>query len=52
MATEDVSLIRVLPEVAAPEVPAYFLYPEELRHSKRIAVLRDFLLKHVANQEF
>jgi DNA-binding transcriptional LysR family regulator len=52
MASEDVSLIRVLPEVDAPKVPAYFLYPEELRHSKRIAVLRDFLLKHVANQEF
>lgn len=52
MAAEDVSLIRVLPEVDAPQVPAYFLYPEELRHSKRIAVLRDFLLKHVATQEF
>ena len=33
--------------VEGPKVPAYFLYPEELRHSKRIAVLRDFLLKQV-----
>jgi DNA-binding transcriptional LysR family regulator len=52
IANEDVSLIRVLPEVDAPKVPAYFLYPEELRHSKRIAVLRDFLLEQVAKQEF
>jgi DNA-binding transcriptional LysR family regulator len=43
----DGSLIRVLGEVEGPKVPAYFLYPEELRHSKRIAVLRDFLLKQV-----
>lgn len=44
---EDGSLIRVLTQVVGPKVPAYFLYPEELRHSKRIAVLRDFLLKQV-----
>ncbi|MSP50351.1 MAG: LysR family transcriptional regulator [Alphaproteobacteria bacterium] len=43
----DGSLIRVLTAVEGPKVPAYFLYPEELRHSKRIAVLRDFLLKQV-----
>jgi len=44
---DDGSLIRVLTQVDGPKVPAYFLYPEELRHSKRIAVLRDFLLKQI-----
>ncbi len=30
----------------------YFTYPEELRHSKRIAVFRDFLLRKVAETRF
>ena len=41
-------LVRILPELAGPEVEAYFVYPEELRTSKRIAVFRDFLLRKVA----
>ncbi|MBV8166254.1 MAG: LysR family transcriptional regulator [Alphaproteobacteria bacterium] len=52
MAREDSTLVRLLPEIEAPAVPAYFVYPEELRNSKRIAVLRDFLLRKVANQNF
>ncbi|HEV2549471.1 MAG TPA: LysR family transcriptional regulator [Stellaceae bacterium] len=48
MAEETANLIRVLPEVSGPEVEAYFVYPEELRSSKRIAVFRDFLLRKVA----
>ncbi len=49
---EDTGLQRLLPEVEAPPVPAYFVYPEELRNSKRITVLRDFLLRKVAEEEF
>ena len=41
-------LVRVLPDVAGPRIDAYFVYAEELRHSKRIAVFRDFLVKKVA----
>jgi DNA-binding transcriptional LysR family regulator len=41
---EQDGLVRVLPEVKAPKVEAYFVYPEELRTSKRVAVFRDFLL--------
>ncbi len=48
MAREDPNLVRVLPELSGPLVQAYFVYPEELRHSKRIAVFRDFLLEKVA----
>ncbi len=47
MVPTDGSILRVLTAIEGPKVPAYFLYPEELRHSKRIAVLRDFLLKQV-----
>ena len=52
MAREDVSLIRVIPDLEGPPVPTYFVYPEELRHSKRIMVLRDFLIQEVAKSQF
>ncbi len=48
VAAEQSSLVRVLPEVAGPPNEAYFVYPEELRSSKRISVFRDFLLRKVA----
>ncbi len=37
------NLARVLPEVESIEVPVFLAYPEELRHSKRIAAFRDFV---------
>jgi DNA-binding transcriptional LysR family regulator len=45
-------LTRVLPDVNSPKVDAYFVYAEELRHSKRIAVFRDFLVRKVAETQF
>jgi DNA-binding transcriptional LysR family regulator len=48
MASELGNLVRVLPELTGPPVEAYFVYPEELRTSKRISVFRDFLLRKVA----
>ncbi len=45
------NLVRVLPEVEGPRIDAYFVYPEELRNSKRIQVFRDFLLRKVAEDE-
>src|SRR6059058_490856 len=42
------NLVRVLPELTGPPQEAYFVYPEELRSSKRISVFRDFLLRKVA----
>jgi DNA-binding transcriptional LysR family regulator len=47
MANENPSLVRVLPEVTGPPIEAFFVYPEELRSSKRISVFRDFLLRKV-----
>lgn len=40
-------LVRILPDVLTPRVEAYFVYPDELRTSKRIAVFRDFLLAEI-----
>src|SRR5258707_6766175 len=48
IAQDAADLVRFLPDFAGPEVEAYFVYPEELRTSKRIAVFRDFLLRKVA----
>ena len=45
------NLVQVLPEVEGPRIDAYFVYPEELRNSKRIQVFRDFLLRKVAETE-
>lgn len=42
--TEDFpQLVRVLPDLESDEVPVFLAYPEELRHSKRVAAFRDFV---------
>jgi DNA-binding transcriptional LysR family regulator len=51
MAHDTPNVVRVLPELEGPRVDAYFVYPEELRNSKRIQVFRDFLLRKVAATE-
>jgi len=51
MIPDDVNLVKVLPTLDGPEIQAYFVYPEELRHSKRIAVFRDFLLQKIAESK-
>jgi DNA-binding transcriptional LysR family regulator len=52
MVPNDRPLVRVLPELVGTVVEAYFVYPEELRHSKRITVFRDFLVRMVAAARF
>ena len=52
LASEDPNLLRILPDLDGPAVPAFFVYPEELRKSKRISVLRDFLIQEVAKTSF
>jgi DNA-binding transcriptional LysR family regulator len=48
MVNEDDKLVRLLPDLKSPKVDMYFVYPEELRNSKRVAVFRDFLLSRLA----
>lgn len=46
--TEDFpQLVRVLPETESIEVPVFLAYPEELRHSKRVAAFRDFVTEEI-----
>jgi DNA-binding transcriptional LysR family regulator len=52
MAHESTKIVQVLPELEGPTYEAYFVYPEELRNSKRIAVFRDFLVRKVAESQF
>lgn len=52
MAAETPGLVRVLPDIQGPRIDVYFVYPEELRNSKRIQVFRDFLLRKVAEATF
>ncbi len=49
LSEEAPNLVEILPQTTGPSIDAYFVYPEELRHSKRIDVLRDFLLVEVKN---
>lgn len=52
MADGNARLVPILTELTPPSFDAYFVYPEELRHSKRIAVFRDFLVRKVADWNF
>lgn len=52
MVSDISNLVRVLPEMSGPTIEAFFVYPEELRQSKRVAVFRDFLLRKVAEGNF
>jgi DNA-binding transcriptional LysR family regulator len=40
-------LRRILPDVKLPDLTYYLVYPEELRRSKKIAALRDFIMENV-----
>lgn len=44
---ETGNLVEVLPEIEGPEVNIYFVYPVELKHSSRIVLFRDFMLRQV-----
>lgn len=42
----------ILPDSQRSGVDMYFVYPEERRHSKRIAIFRDFLVDSLKNEDF
>jgi DNA-binding transcriptional LysR family regulator len=52
MVDQNLNVVKVLPDVAGPSAEAYFVYPEEMRNSKRISVFRDFLVRKVAESKF
>ncbi|MCB1520824.1 MAG: LysR family transcriptional regulator [Hyphomicrobiaceae bacterium] len=44
MVEEESDLVTVLTEIDPPTLPILFVYPEELKTSKKVQVLRDFLV--------
>jgi len=48
VARGNTGLVQVLPDLAGPTFQTYFVYPEELRDSKRVTVFREFLVRKVA----
>ena len=52
MVQGNADLVCCLPDLEGPVLDAFFVYPEELRHSKRIAVFRDFLVQRISQTRF
>jgi DNA-binding transcriptional LysR family regulator len=48
LARDFSNLIHVIEDVESVEVPVFLAYPEELRHSKRIAAFRDFVQDEIS----
>ncbi len=45
------NLVEILPELKSPALEMFFVYPEELRQSARIAAFRDFILEKIAAEK-
>lgn len=52
MAHGTEQLTKILEGVSGPKIEAYFVYPSELRNSKRLKVFRDFILHKIAENPF
>lgn len=52
MMEEGGDLITVLTEIDPPTMPILFVYPEELKTSKKVQVLRDFLVTKARQWKF
>jgi DNA-binding transcriptional LysR family regulator len=51
LAQDFPGLELILPDVHSVEVPVFLAYPEELRHSKRVAAFRDFVMDQIQNHK-
>ena len=49
---EDSVLVQLLADEEMPEFDSYFVYPEEMRDSKRLMVFRDFLISKARTWSF
>ena len=47
LTTDHRDLVHILPGEQSALIPTYLAYVEELRHSKRVAAFRDFILEEV-----
>ncbi len=46
---QESDLVGVLNEIEPPRLTLYFVYPEELKNSKKVQVMRDFLVAKTRN---
>lgn len=44
MSEADTDLVPILPDIEAPRLPLIFAFPGELKNSKKVQLLRDFLV--------
>lgn len=47
VARDNEKLTRVLPEIDGPKFEVYFVYPDELKGSRRVTAFREFMLDEV-----
>jgi DNA-binding transcriptional LysR family regulator len=52
MTDEEADLVPVLTEIDPPTLPILFVYPEELKASKKVQVLRDFLVAKARQSKY
>ena len=52
LSDQEGHLVRILDGLEIPSADAYFVYPSELKDSRRITVFRDFLLRKVSETSF
>ena len=52
MVLDNSDLVVLLDQLEGPQIDAYFVYPEEVRRTRRVNVFRDFLLRQVAQSKF
>ncbi len=51
VARENANLVEVLPDIDGPDFEVFFVYPSELRGSRRIVAFRDFLIEQARRWE-
>lgn len=49
LAMTQPNLVRVLPDAPGPDLEIFFIYPADLRRSKRIAAFRQYLIEQAAD---
>jgi DNA-binding transcriptional LysR family regulator len=52
LAQSSSRLVRVLPQLSGPEFEVFYVYPEELRGSRRIVAFGEFLQREVRQSSF
>ena len=52
MTEEETDIVSVLPDASTPRLPILFVYPEELKTSKKVQVLRDYLVSQARQWKY